>query len=169
MGSRGGLCVREGVLVGEDPITVAVVGCGRDSRTRIQPNITRLPYYRYVAACDRRAGMGEDCARRLGADSWFTDYREMLAVCKPEAVIIVGSPEMHYAIGQDCIRRGIHVFVEKRPAPSAAKAEELARLAGTIGVNGMVGTMGRHSRAYRMARTLLEDAEGPRVCFAGLG
>ena len=63
-----------------------------------------------------------DCARRYGAGAVYTDYRRMLDEVRPEAVLVVGPPQLHLEAGLEAAARGIHMFVEK---PSARIRRQL--------------------------------------------
>lgn len=151
-----------------NPVRVAVIGCGNHSRGALQPNLARLPHFDYVAACDLDEGAAADCARRFGARASFTDYAAMLDEVKPEAVVVCGPPALHHAAGHAAIERGIHLFVEKPPAPTADAAEELARAATARGVVGRVGLFWRHGEAMHRAATIArEPAFGTPLLFDG--
>ena len=83
----------------------------------------------------------------------------MLDECRPEAVIVVGTPQMHYELGLEVAARGMNLFVEKPPAPSAGEARRLARRVAAAGHAGMVGTMLRHTTAIRLLKDLMRQEE----------
>src|ERR1051325_9851471 len=112
--------------VAKAPIRIAVIGCGSHSRGALQPALARLPHFDYVAACDLEEAVAADCARRYGAGAVYTDYRRMLDEVEPEAVLVVGPPQLHLEAGLEAAARGIHLFVEKPSAPDLAGAEALA-------------------------------------------
>lgn len=151
-----------------EPVRVAVIGCGNHSRGALQPNLARLPHFDYVAACDLDEGAAKDCARRFGANAAFTDYLKMLDEVRPEAVVVCGPPGLHHDAGLAAIERGVHLFVEKPPAPSAAAAEELAVAAAARGVIGRVGLFWRHGEAmHRAAAIAREPSFGTPRLFDG--
>ena len=86
-------------LVLRSPVKVAVVGCGRHSRSALQPNLARLPSFDLVGVCDTDQSVVSDCARRFGARAEYLNVARMLDECRPEAVVVVGTPQMHYDIG----------------------------------------------------------------------
>jgi predicted dehydrogenase len=155
-------------VVADDPIRVAVIGCGNHSRGALQSNLARLPHFDYVAACDLDASAAEDCARRFGARAAFTDYRAMLDEVRPEAAVVCGPPALHLEAGLEVVRRGIHLFVEKPSAPSLGEAERLAAAADQAGVVGLVGLFWRHAEAmHKAADVIAESAFGAPLLFAG--
>lgn len=164
----GGLELRGRQLVAAEPIRIAVIGCGSHSRGALQPGLARLPHFDYVAACDLEEAVAADCARRYGAGSVHTDYRRMLDDVRPEAVLVCGPPQLHLEAGLEAAARGIHLFVEKPSAPSAAAAEELAAAFQETNRVGMVGLFWRHAEAFQRAARLAADPEfGATLLFSG--
>jgi predicted dehydrogenase len=165
----GGLELEGRRLVAKDPIRIAVIGCGNHSRGALQPALARLPHFDYVAACDLEEALAADCARRYGAGSVHTDYRRMLDDVEPEAVLVVGPPQLHLEAGLEAASRGIHMFVEKPSAPDLAGAEALAQAFRDAGRIGMVGLFWRHAEAFqRAARLAADPAFGATLLFDGL-
>ena len=165
----GGLELAGRQLVAKDPIRIAVIGCGNHSRGALQPALARLPHFDYVAACDLEEAVAADCARRYGAGSVHTDYRRMLDEVEPEAVLVVGPPQLHLEAGLEAAARGIHLFVEKPTAPDLAGADELAEAFHAAGRIGMVGLFWRHAEAFqRAARMAADPAFGTTLLFDGL-
>jgi len=165
----GGLALEGRRLVAKDPIRIAVIGCGNHSRGALQPALARLPHFDYVAACDLEEALAADCARRYGAGSVHTDYRRMLDDVEPEAVLVVGPPQLHLEAGLEAASRGIHLFVEKPSAPDLAGAEALAEAFRDAGRIAMVGLFWRHAEAFqRAARLAADPAFGATLLFDGL-
>ena len=165
----GGLELEGRQLVARDPIRIAVIGCGNHSRGALQPGLARLPHFDYVAACDLEEALAADCARRYGAGAVYTDYRRMLDDVRPEAVLVVGPPQLHLEAGLEAAARGIHMFVEKPSAPDLAGAEALADAFRKAGRVGMVGLFWRHAEAFqRAARLAADPAFGASLLFDGL-
>jgi predicted dehydrogenase len=165
----GGLELVGRQLVAKEPIRIAVIGCGNHSRGALQPALARLPHFDYVAACDLEEAVAADCARRYGAASVHTDYRRMLDKVRPEAVLVVGPPQLHLEAGLEAVERGIHLFVEKPSAPTPEDAEALADEFRKAGLVGMVGLFWRHAEAFQRAARLAGDpAFGTTLLFDGL-
>ena len=165
----GGLELEGRRLVAKDPIRIAVIGCGNHSRGALQPALARLPHFDYVAACDLEESVAADCARRYGAGAVYTEYRRMLDEVEPEAVLVVGPPQLHLEAGLEAAARGIHMFVEKPSAPDLAGAETLADAFRRAGRIGMVGLFWRHAEAFQRAARMAADPEfGVTLLFDGL-
>jgi predicted dehydrogenase len=165
----GGLELDGRRLVAKDPIRIAVIGCGNHSRGALQPGLARLPHFDYVAACDLEEAVAADCARRYGAGAVYTDYRHMLDEVRPEAVLVVGPPQLHLEAGLEAAARGIHLFVEKPSAPDVDGAATLAEAFRQAGRVGMVGLFWRHAEAFqRAARMAADPSFGTTLLFDGL-
>lgn len=64
-----------------------------------------------VALCD----LDENCpARELFCDlPFFTDYQEAIEVCAPDGAIVATNVRSHAEIAKNCLKAGLHVYVEK--------------------------------------------------------
>jgi predicted dehydrogenase len=55
----------------------------------------------------------------------FKDYRELIEISKPDAIIVCTPPNLHYEVCDYACRHDIHVFVEKPFTANVLQAEEL--------------------------------------------
>ena len=78
--------------------------------------------------------VAETCGRKLGRTPrvFQGDYREMLDVITPDAVVICGPFEEHSSMAVEAVKRNIHVFCEK---PVATTLEGLDELEGSLKSN----------------------------------
>lgn len=118
-----------GKLIEEDEIQVGFIGCGSHSFRNIFPVFQFTPV-RLVATCDLSAEKAGVYARTFGADSSYTDYQEMLAREKLDAVFIVtGYDErarpLYPDIAACCLEQGVHVWLEK---PAGATEADILRM-----------------------------------------
>lgn len=131
---------------------IGFVGCGHHASTNLYPAL-RLTNAEFAAACDlwdnRRAE-----ARRLGVPRVYDRAEDMLAAESLDAVFISGPAEVHHEVGLQALARGLHVFVEKPPAPSVAAARELDEAARRAGKVLMTGFMKRFAQKYVLAREI---------------
>ena len=146
-------------------LRLAFIGCGGQS-SLLQANLPWIDSIDYVAACDLDEAKANRNARRFGALKPYTDFHKMIEAEKPDAVAVVGPPQMHHDVGIACLEQGCHIFLEKPPAITAAETQEIADAAADAGKMGMVATHWRHAPAHKMARQLADDAEfGPVLGF----
>jgi myo-inositol 2-dehydrogenase/D-chiro-inositol 1-dehydrogenase len=139
------------------PVKLAFVGCGTHSTNNLYP---ALAYADCVldAVCDRDRGLAERNARLYGGRSVHTDAERMLDERRPEAVVVVGPPLLHYEVARLSLERGIPTYVEKPTAPDLARTRELVELATANGTFLMTGFMKRWGMAYRQARELIDTS-----------
>ena len=84
--------------------------------------------------CDINAEAAKTCADMFGFNRSFTNYRDMLAECKPDAVCVNVGPSATAAIVNNVMELGYPVQMEKPPGSSLAEALSIAETARKTGV-----------------------------------
>jgi len=125
----------------------------------LQPAVSLIPLFDYVAACDLVKERAMEATRRFGARKWYTDYVEMIDKESPDAAIIVGPPQLHEEAGIYCLKKGVHVFVEKPPSLTLDGARRLMEAMKASGKICMVGTHWRHMPVHRALKALTEQED----------
>jgi myo-inositol 2-dehydrogenase/D-chiro-inositol 1-dehydrogenase len=136
---------------------IAFIGAGNHATQSLYPNIPMIPEFDLVAVCDLDENKARATAHRYGAQP-FTDVETMLERIQPDGSCVCGPAEMHFAVSQQVLRRGIRLFVEKPPAPNLAQAEELVEMAEKYQTWGMVAFMKRFAPANVLAKEFMESA-----------
>jgi myo-inositol 2-dehydrogenase / D-chiro-inositol 1-dehydrogenase len=135
-------------------IKIGWIGCGTHASEMLLPQLVRLPV-KIEALCDidgkRLAQIGD----RYGVVARYADAAQLLAHPGLDAVGMAVGPALHVELGLQALSRGLPVFIEKPPAPTAEAAQGLAREAGRVGKPCIVGFMKRYSTANRMAANIL--------------
>ncbi|MBI4553279.1 MAG: Gfo/Idh/MocA family oxidoreductase [Candidatus Latescibacteria bacterium] len=144
-------------------LRLGLIGCGGLSNGVLLPALSVIDALDLVATCDLREDAARTAAERYKAQVWYTDYRQLLARDDLDAVMVVAPPAVHEAAGIAVLERGLHLYVEKPPAMTAAGARRLADAARDRPVKTMVGTVQRHVPVNRMAKAITERAEFGRV------
>jgi len=137
---------------GDEKLRLAFIGCGGHSSRTLQPNVHLVEEIELVAMCDLDEAKARQAAQRWGVGAWYTDYEKMIVQEAPDAVVIVGPPPMMQPIAKEVLGRGMHVFMEKPIAVTAALAKELVDASEASGAFGMMATHWRHAPAYAKAR-----------------
>lgn len=132
-------------------VRLAVVGAGSQCTNSLMPGIPSIPEIDLVAVCDLKRELAERNARSFGARAVYTDAGEMLRQEAPDAVMVVGPPQMHEEVGLQVLEAGAHLFVEKPAAPTVEGAKRLVDAARRAGKVGQVGHMMRHADPIRIA------------------
>src|SRR5262245_66518660 len=68
--------------------------------------------------------------RQFGFQFATEDFRELLAKCEMDGVIISSPHSLHFEHARAALEAGLHVLVEKPMCTRAAHARELVRIAG---------------------------------------
>ena len=125
-------------------ISVGVIGVGSmgQHHARIMAS---LPGVSFAGIADPDTRQAADIAAQHGVDT-FEDYRHLLDTV--DAVTIAAPTSLHPAIGQECLRRGVHVLMEKPLAGDVAQAVELAEAAQKAGVVLQVGHVERFNPTF---------------------
>lgn len=136
---------------------ICIVGAGRLSTLRIYPYIGAAGA-QLVGVCDMDSEKAERNARRFGGRA-YTDMVTMLDSEAPDGVMICIGPEQHAALAPLVMQRGLPVYTEKPPAPTAQQAHELARITQESNVLCMTGFKKRHNSAYSHAKEWISKFE----------
>ncbi|MDE7326761.1 MAG: Gfo/Idh/MocA family oxidoreductase [Lachnospiraceae bacterium] len=137
----------------------ALIGCGRISTNHIEAALNNR--LEIAAVCDvkpecmelllAKHGLKEDTKIKR-----YTDFRKMLEETMPEFVSIATESGMHGEIAMYCIRRGIHVIIEKPMAMSLAQADKIIALAEQYHVKVAACHQNRFNLAVQEMRMALE-------------
>jgi myo-inositol 2-dehydrogenase/D-chiro-inositol 1-dehydrogenase len=120
--------------------------------------------------CDTDEQRLDQTAERYGVarQNAVCDWREVLNRDDLDAIGLAAGPQGHFEIGLAAIQRRLPVFMEKPPAPTAAKAQQLANAAAEHKVPVVVGFMKPYSTANRIGLNIVHSPEfGPRASFLG--
>lgn len=129
-------------------IKCAVIGVGYLGRFHAQ-KFQQLDNAELVAICDVNAAACEAVSRELNVPAYM-DYHDLFE--HVDAVSIAATTKAHFEIAKACLRRGIHVLIEKPITETVAQAEELIALAKTHRVKLQVG----HLERFNAARLALD-------------
>jgi predicted dehydrogenase len=95
----------------------------------------------------------------LGAE-FYMDYREMIEREELDGVIIAVPNDLHAPVGIACVRKGIHIFVEKPIASSIADADSLIE---TARQNNVCLLVGHHRRFNPLVETTRKVVRGGQI------
>jgi predicted dehydrogenase len=146
------------------PIGVAVVGLGYWGPNIVR-NLNELEGADPVVVCDLRPDALAAIRRRYPAVRTTTDFADVLADPRVDAVAIVTPVSTHYALAARALAAGKHVFVEKPLAASAAEARALVELAEREGLVLLPGHTFLYSPPVQMIRKLIASGELGEIYF----
>lgn len=98
-------------------------------------------------------------ARDFGARRAYTDYGRMIDEMDLDAVMVCGPPELHRDVALTALRRDLHVWMEKPPAPTLEDTQAIAELAAEKRRSVQIGFMKRFAPAYVELKRIIESED----------
>jgi predicted dehydrogenase len=108
-----------------NPLRVALIGAGDNTRRRHIPGLRAIPGVEIVAVCNRRPESTAGVARDFGIPRTFASWEEVIADPGVDAVVIGTWPYLHCPITLAALEAGKHVLTEARLAMNAAEARTM--------------------------------------------
>ena len=132
------------------------------------PALLALPEYELAAVCTSRPETAEESARAYGARLAFHDYTEMANHPDVDLVSVSVRVPQHHAMVTAALQAGKHTFCEWPLGADLAEAEEMADLARSKGVIGMVGLQARGNPTLLRLKELVEEGYVGEVLSANM-
>lgn len=114
-------------------IRVAVVGCGRVSRTAHYSAIKTDPAFEFAAVCDIDRARADEWGRKNNVRAYY-DIDELLDNEQLDLVSINAPNGLHPALGRKVAERGVNVLSEK---PLGMRLDEVDNLIGVCEARGV--------------------------------
>ncbi len=100
-----------------------------------------------------------DKAQRLYGCATAADIGAALADPTVDAIVLATPARTHYALGQQALRAGKHLFVEKPLTMDLAEGKELTALADSLGAILMVGHVFEFNPAVRYIKDAIDSGD----------
>ena len=142
-------------------LKVGVIGVGRVAMAHLNAAMDLRNGVELMAIADVRADRARDVAEEFGVRGVHSDYRDLLADRKIEAVIVCLPNYLHYPVCVNAARAKKHILVEKPIAMNLREADEMIEEARAHGVKLMVGQSRRFSDAMREIFRRLDEIGAP--------
>jgi UDP-N-acetylglucosamine 3-dehydrogenase len=148
------------------PFRVGVVGVGvmGSNHARV---ISELPGVELAGIVDIDRHQARNVSRSLGCRAF--ENLDALLECGVDAATIAAPTHLHHDLGIACIRRGIHVLIEKPIASTAEEGRSLIAAARRIGVTLMVGHVERFNPAVQAIKETLRGEEILSIAITRVG
>ncbi len=124
---------------------VAVLGCGRMGRLHARV-YSQMPGVNLVGVFDADADTAAAVADSFGCEA-FSDLDALLG--RIDAATIAVPTNFHATLAEPCLRRGIHLLIEKPLSKDVADGEAIAAWAAESGALVQVGHIERFNPAVR--------------------
>ncbi len=136
-------------------LRIAFIGVGKMGISHLSI-LGAYPEIEIVGLCDNSSFL-PDALKKFTKFQIFSDYKEMLQITSPEAVIISTPTHTHIEIAKYCLEKGVHVFVEKPFSLNTKDADELTTLAKQKSVVNQVGYHNRFIGTFKSAKKLIAE------------
>ncbi|MGJ8636095.1 MAG: Gfo/Idh/MocA family protein [Phycisphaerales bacterium] len=140
-----------GGLVLDETLKVGVIGVGRQGR-EIMGELGKIPNVSVVAVCDideRRLNSG---LRRASGAKGYASVGELLSSGTIDAVAIATPTHTHKEVAVECIKSGVHVYLECPLAHTREDCISISEAARSAPGVIAAGLQGRSNPVYQLAR-----------------
>ncbi len=134
-------------------------GANRIARGRHIPCFQRNKKAALVAIADVSQEAVEWVGQEFGIPATYTDYQEMLAKEKPDAVVVCTPNKYHAPVTIDALRSGLHVLCEKPLALNPEEGRAMLQAAHEAGKILSIAFHYRHKPNSRAAKRVIEGGE----------
>ena len=141
-------------------VKLAVIGAGLIGKRHAE-HIAREPSAKLIAVVDPTA-VGEQVATSLRS-RWFRSLADLLAVERPDGVVIATPNQMHLTNGLEAVAAGLPAIIEKPIADNVADGLKLVEAAEAAGIPLLVGHHRRYNPMIRKAKEIMESGRLGRV------
>ena len=148
-------------------INIGILGCGPISQAGHFESVTKARNTNLYAICDVAADLVDRFAVTHSAQTTYTDYEQMLADPKVDAVIIATADAFHVPAAMGALAAGKHVLCEK---PLGVTLEEVEALQAAVEGSDLllqVGHMKRFDPGLQSAKDFVADEMGEMLAFKG--
>ena len=137
-------------------LLIAFIGAGGRALMAHYPSLRDIPEAELVAAAELNEQRLHKTCDLYDIKGRYSDYRQMLAHEKPDAVYAIMPPHHLFDICATVIEHGCHLIIEKPPAVTTEQIRQLAVLARRHKVLTGVAFQRRFAPVIRRGKTLCE-------------
>jgi predicted dehydrogenase len=139
-----------------DKIRVGIIGMGRMGITHFSI-INSHPSVEIVAVADTSKMTLDILKKYVQSVQIFKDYKELIDISKPDAIIVCTPPNLHYVVCDYAYQHDIHVFVEKPFTANVVHAKELKSKFESKGLVNQVGYVNRFNDVFIAVKKYVEE------------
>jgi predicted dehydrogenase len=140
-----------------DRVRVGVVGTSWFAKTFHLASLASHPEAELMAICGRDRERADGVAADHSIPHVYTDYREMIASGRLDALVVVTPDALHFPITMAALDAGLHVMCEKALALNADQARQMHDAAEASGLVNMVGYIWRYVPPFNYVHHLIAE------------
>jgi virulence factor len=122
-----------------DKVRIVYVGCGDQSNYVHYPSLASMKDVEIAGISDLLDDRLKATGDKYGIARRYKDYQKMIDELKPDAVYVVGQPDVMYPLWRWCLEHKQNLFIEKPMGLTVHQARNLAYLAEKNGCITQVG------------------------------
>lgn len=148
-------------------VRIGIIGSGGIAQNSHMPGYASIPdKCEIVAVCDINETYAKQAAEKFNVENIYSDYKELLASGKVDAVSVTTPNKFHMDPTIDALNAGIHVLCEKPLAMNADEARKMCAAARESGKILQVALQSRFSGPARFMKTFIDAGHMGDVYFA---
>ncbi|MCD6444494.1 Gfo/Idh/MocA family oxidoreductase [Candidatus Bathyarchaeota archaeon] len=147
-------------------VRIGLIGCGGISREHISAYLKLKGKAEVVATADLVEERAMNASRAVGAETHYTDYRDILRRPDIDAVDICLPHHLHAKVAVEAAEAGKHILCEKPIARSLKEADSMIDAARRYGVKLMIAENWRFLSQVNVAKQVVENGELGTVFLA---
>jgi len=140
-----------GAFALNQPVRIGVVGVGRQGR-EIMGELGKLPDVSVVAVCDVDERRLKSGLRRSSGAMGYATVHELLSSGTVDAVAIATPTHTHKDVALECIKAGVHIYLECPLAHTREDCVAISEAARSAPAVIAAGLQGRSNPVYSLAR-----------------
>ena len=134
-------------------LRVGIVGCGAVTARSHLPALSQLENIQLTALADPNVERAGELAQRFNVPNAVSQYHDLLN--DVDALVLALPHHLHAIIGEDVLRSGKHVLMEKPLAMTLVECDRLVEISGQNGATLTVAQVRRFMTAYKMVKEWL--------------
>ncbi len=150
-------------------LKIALIGAGGIATWAHAPAYEKMDNVEIIGVCDIIEERAEKMAKRLGADFFCTDYKDLFKLKGLDAVDICTPNYLHSIIAVDALNNGINVFCEKPDAINVTEAEKMKKASEKSGKTLMVMRNNRYMEVSSYLKKYIADGNMGEIYSARCG
>ncbi len=137
----------------------ALIGAGRAGMIHGRNFASSIKQTKIVCVVDPVEEAAKAGAEELGAEAYYTDYKEALARADVDAVIVVTPTKFHCEIVVAAAKAGKHIFCEKPMAMNVEECALMEKVTKECGVKLQIGFMRRFDDSFVAAKKVIDSGK----------
>ena len=119
------------IIARGEKVRVAMVGAGNMANAVHYPSLASFPDVEFAGICDILLDRLHGTADKynIPAERRYLNYQKMIAEVQPDAVYVIGQPDVMYPLWMWCLEHGQNLYIEKPMAITVHQARSLAYMA----------------------------------------